>query len=113
MPCLSTFSEVGGYFQAQFILCLQWLETRLRFKNIKEDVTLNSLSPSEMSSLWVPKLIFSNTENKPSSLVDEETLLYVQKQGNYEQSSIEDLENIKYYDGHENHLHMQRFYNQK
>ena len=76
---------------------MQWLETRLQFKNLKEDVTLNNLSPSEITSIWVPKLIFSNTETKPSTLVDEETIIYAEKQGNFEYSSIEDVENIKYY----------------
>ena len=92
---------------------MQWLETRLRFKNLKEEITLNSLSPSEMSSIWVPKLIFYNTETKPSTTVDEETIIFAEKQGNYTPSPIEDVENIKYYDGHENELHMQRFYNQR
>ena len=92
---------------------MQWLETRLRFKNLKEEITLNNLSPSEMSSIWVPKLIFYNTETKPSTTVDEETIIFAEKQGNYTPSPIEDVENIKYYDGHENELHMQRFYNQR
>ena len=92
---------------------MQWLETRLRFKNLKEEITLNNLSPSEMSSIWVPKLIFYNTETKPSTTVDEETIIFAEKQGNYKPSPIEDVENIKYYDGHENELHMQRFYNQR
>ena len=66
-----------------------------------------------MSSIWVPKLIFYNTETKPSTTVDEETIIFAEKQGNYTPSPIEDVENIKYYDGHENELHMQRFYNQR
>ena len=92
---------------------MQWLETRLQFKNLKEEITLNNLSPSEMRRIWVPKLIFYNTETKPSTTVDEETIIFAEKQGNYKPSSIEDVENIKYYDGHENELHMQRFYNQR
>ena len=92
---------------------MQWLETRLQFKNLKEDIALNSLSPSEITSVWVPKLIFFNTETKPSTLVDEETIMYAEKQGNSKPSSIEDLENVRYYDGHENQLHMERFYNQR
>ena len=110
---LSVSSEVSGSFEVQFILKMQWLETRLLFKNLKKDVTLNNLSPSEMTSIWVPKVIFSNTVTKPSTIVDEETMMYVEKQGDYEQSSIEDVENVRYYGGHENQLHMQRFYNQK
>ena len=89
------------------------METRLRFKNLKDDVTLNNFLPSEMDRVWVPKLIFSNTEEKPSTVVDDEATIYAEKQGDYELSPEDEMENIKYYNGHENQLHMQRFYNQR
>ena len=78
---MHTFSEVGGYFQVQFILTLKWFETRLRFKNLKEDISLNSFLPSEVENVWVPELTFANTEEKPATVVDEKTSISVQKKG--------------------------------
>ena len=75
------FSEVGGYFQVQFILVLKWFETRLRFKNLKDDISLNNFLPSERLKVWVPELIFSNTEENPSTIVDEKASIAVQKNG--------------------------------
>ena len=46
-------------------------------------------------------------------MVDAEATIYAEKQGDYELSPEDEMENIKYYNGHENQLHMQRFYNQR
>ena len=74
-------SEVGGYFQVQFVLTLKWLETRLQFKNLKDDFSLNNFLPSEVEKVWVPELTFSNTEEKPTTIVDERASISVQKIG--------------------------------
>ena len=75
------FSEVGGYFQVQFILVLKWFETRLQFKNLKDDISLNNFLPSERLEVWVPEFTFSNTEENPSTIVDEKASITVQKIG--------------------------------
>lgn len=60
---------------------MKWFETRLRFKNLKEDISLNSFLPSEVENVWVPELTFSNTEEKPTTIVDERASISVQKIG--------------------------------
>ena len=74
-------SEVGGYFQVQFILVLKWFETRLQFKNLKDDISLNNFLPSERLEVWVPEFTFSNTEENPSTIVDEKASIAVKKIG--------------------------------
>ena len=74
-------SEVGGYFQVQFVLTLKWFETRLQFKNLKDDFSLNNFLPSEVEKVWVPELTFSNTEEKPTTILDERASISVQKIG--------------------------------
>ena len=64
-------SEVGGYFQVQFDLILKWFESRLRFKNLKDDMNLNSFLPTENHEVWVPELIFVNTVEKPTTITDD------------------------------------------
>ena len=63
---------------------MKWFETRLRFKNLKEDISLNSFLPSEVENVWVPELTFSNTEEKPTTVVDERASISVQKIGEWE-----------------------------
>lgn len=75
------FSEIGGYFQVQFILLMKWFETRLRFKNLKKDISLNNFLPTEIENVWVPELNFANTEERPSTVVDKKTSIAVQMIG--------------------------------
>ena len=113
IPKVYFCSEVGGYFQVQFYLTLKWFESRLRFKNLKGDISLNSFLPDETEEIWVPELIFSNTEEKPSTKVDTQTSLTVEKKGNFILSKDFENENIQYFSGKENPLQLKRFYNQR
>ena len=70
--------EISSIFQVQFFLYFSWHDPRynneslhflikllrLIFYNLKSDIGLNALSPEEKQQIWVPKLLFSNTENK-------------------------------------------------
>ena len=60
---------------------MKWFETRLQFKNLKDDISLNTFLPSERLKVWVPELTFSNTEEIPSTIVDEKASISVQKTG--------------------------------
>ena len=106
-------SEVGGYFQVQFILTMKWFESRLKFKNLKNDINLNGFLPNENGEIWVPEMIFSNTEEKPSTIVDEKTTIFVEKVGEHKLSASDENENIQYFAGTENPLQLTRFYNQR
>ena len=97
----------------QFILTMKWFESRLKFKNLKNDINLNGFLPNEIGDIWVPEMIFSNTEEKPSTIVDEKTTIFVEKRGEHKLSGSDENENIQYFAGTENPLQLQRFYNQR
>ena len=113
LSTIMDISEVGGYFQVQFDLIMNWFESRLRFKNLKDDMNLNSFLPTENNEVWVPELIFVNTENKPSTITDDRTSIKVEKRGDYILSLSSENENIQYFEGSKNPLEMRRFYNQR
>ena len=113
LSTIMDISEVGGYFQVQFDLIMNWFESRLRFKNLKDDMNLNSFLPNENNEVWVPELIFVNTENKPSTITDDRTSIKVEKRGDYILSLSSENENIQYFEGSKNPLEMRRFYNQR
>ena len=113
LSTIMDISEVGGYFQVQFDLIMNWFESRLRFKNLKDDMNLNSFLPTENNEVWVPELIFVNTENKPSTITDDRTSFKVEKRGDYILSLSSENENIQYFEGSKNPLEMRRFYNQR
>ena len=92
---------------------MKWFDPRLRFKNLKEDLSLNNFLPVESQTIWVPELIFSNTEDKPSTKVDSKTSLSVKKMGKFKLSETFENENIQYFSGKENSLILKRFYNER
>ena len=104
---------MGGYFEVQFVLTLKWFDPRVRFKNLKDVVSHNRFLPSEIESIWVPELIFSNTKDKPTTVIDKNVKLYVEKLGSPQGSSKTEIENIEYFAGNDNPMFLKRFYNQR
>ena len=97
--------------QVQFFLHLTWHDSRLRFYNLKDDSGLNALSPQEKQQIWMPVLVFENTEDKPITSVDEKTSITIRKQGSFSLSKVEDVENQQFFQGRDNSMTMTRFYN--
>ena len=92
---------------------MQWYESRLRFKNLKQDINLNRLLPFEVKYIWVPELVFPNTEERTTSIVDDKTSISVERHGNFKLSELSENENIQNFKGIENPLFMKRYYNQR
>ena len=103
--------EISSIFQVQFFLHFTWHDSRLIYYNLKNDTGLNALSPEEKQQLWIPVLIFDNTENKLSTVVDEDSTIVVNKRGNYTLSTMENVENRQFFKGDENSITLSRFYN--
>ena len=103
--------EISSIFQVQFFLHFTWYDARLMYYNLKNDTGLNTLSPEEKQQLWIPVLVFDNTENKLSTVVDEDSTITISKQGSYTLSTMEDVENRQFFKGDENSITLSRFYN--
>ena len=112
LETIMDIDEVEGHFQVQFYLIMKWFESRLRFNNLKDDISLNSFLPRENRAIWVPELVFENTEEKPRTLVDDFTAIKVEKMGKFSPSDISECQNIQYFSGSENQIDMSRFYKQ-
>ena len=63
--------------------------------------------------MWVPKMIFNNTENRPSTVIDDTSKLFVERQGEFVRSMMTETEKIEYFKGRDNPLYLKRFYNQR
>lgn len=56
--------EVSAKMTVQLKLTLEWTEPRVDFLNLKTVETSNGLSVDEITVLWMPILVFSNTKIK-------------------------------------------------
>ena len=43
---------------------------RLKFYNMKQNINMNTLTNTEKEGIWVPSLVFSNTEEKVNTVND-------------------------------------------
>ena len=66
-------SEVGLVYVLKFRILMGWYDYRLKYHNLKDKRSLNSLSRGEIENLWIPFIVFSNTENQESTQGDDET----------------------------------------
>ena len=101
---LGEINEIKSFVEFQYMLYLTWYESRINFQNLI-DGGLNKLTREEMDILWVPKLIFHNTNLRLETLLDEKAYLSVARIGNYTAQK-----NRRTFDGSENPLTVSRFY---
>ena len=85
------------------------IDRNKRCNNIIE-LYLNNFLPSENKLIWIPELVFENTEDKMRSKINEKTSIKVLKSGNFTPSHISENENIQIFRGDENMLIMRQFY---
>ena len=48
--------------QLQFQINLEWKENRATYNNLKSKSYLNALSQEEINSLWLPLVVYLNTD---------------------------------------------------
>ena len=63
-------NEVGQIFGNQFNLYMSWYDFRLKLHNMKSNINMNTLTNTEKEGIWVPSLVFSNTEAKVNTVND-------------------------------------------
>ena len=63
-------NEVGQIFGNQFNLYMTWYDFRLKLHNMKTNINMNTLTNTEKEGIWVPSLVFSNTEEKVNTVND-------------------------------------------
>ena len=106
-------SEVTSVFRTQYKLFMEWKDPRVQFWNLKEKKTLNILTSHEKSQIWIPTLVFFNTDHKTRSVSDQETLVYVIKNGNFSINEPNEIDNINVFNGAENSLMTNRIFETK
>ena len=57
-------AEVEHAIHLQFQIKMQWKENRVKFQNLKDKTSLNALSNSDIETLWLPLVIYDNTDQK-------------------------------------------------
>lgn len=88
--------EVSGLISLQIKVTVEWIESRVLFKNLKGAEDLNVLTQDEKDSLWMPTLVFSNTKTKTQTNFKNETSyghIRVNKEAQAREYDLEELTN--------------------
>ena len=59
--------EVENSIELQFEIILEWTDGRITFNNLKNKTYLNALTDSDMSQVWLPVVVYENTNQRETS----------------------------------------------
>ena len=101
----------------QFEISLMWKDNRATFHNLKESDSLNALSQEDIERLWLPKVIYENTDQKETTRLGEfgngewETNVIVKREeSNGTLSGFDYVDETEIFSGSENSLMMNQTY---
>ena len=87
----------------QFSITLKWKENRAKFQNLKNRTSLNALKKEEIEKLWLPKVIYENTDQKDTTRLgvdwEWETRVVVDRQGKCSPSGLDKVDEINIFKG--------------
>jgi hypothetical protein len=101
----------------QFEIIMEWKDNRVSYHNLKRDTSLNALPLVDIQRLWLPLVIYGNTDQKKTTRLgmawEWSTSVTVTKQGNFTSSKLDELHEVEVFKGKENTLTMRQTYTYK
>ena len=112
---LVDIDEEDYSIEIQFEITLVWKEKRATFQNLKKRDSLNTLSEKDLDTLWLPKVIYENTDQKETTRLGsnwewETHLLVRREQKKGTMSGPESVDETEIFSGIENSLVMNQTY---
>ena len=108
--------ETAHSIKLQFEIRLMWRENRVKYQNLKKKTSLNVLTEYDFRQLWLPLVIYDNTDQKDSTRLGDpngwewSTLVFVVREGNFTRSGLEHVDEAEIFEGSENTLRMIQTY---
>ena len=113
---LVDIDEEDYSIEIQFEIALRWRDNRATYYNLKDNEALNALTKEDISSLWTPKVVYENTDQKETTRLGEfgagewETSVVVKREGNFTRSGFDMVDETEIFKGNENSLLMRQSY---
>ena len=98
---INDISEIDLTINLKFSISLEWYEAdRVSYNNLKPIVSFNALSTDEMSQLWTPYVMYTNTDDNEAIQVthkfkDIKTSMTVTREGDFTRSLIVVVDEIE------------------
>ena len=102
--------EIDMRFKTKFYLNLEWKDTRLTYYNLKEGFSANLIGMTDRSKVWIPPIIFNNTEENKEVENGKHSSMFIRRLGSSKPSMLSELDESFVYSGEENNLMFQDLY---
>jgi hypothetical protein len=110
---INNVDELKMEYTLRFKITISWFDPRIQFKNLRQQDKDNIIGPVEMQQIWLPFLMFSNSNDGEGTVVDDRTFLTVQRVTTGYPNGIEHIHEETLYDGASNPLILERYYSIK
>ena len=100
---LVDINEEDYSIEIQLQISMVWRENRVTYQNLKANDSLNALTQEDIQRLWLPKVIYENTDQKDTTRLGSnwewETNVEVKRQGNFTMSGFHVVDEAYIYQG--------------
>ena len=107
-------SEVNHIIELKFDILMEWYEYRVDYQNLKTVKALNTLTDEELRSLWIPYIIFQNTDDDEAVELDGvRSRVFIIRESDFQRSGMEIAEEIEIFSGASNKLTIGQTYSKQ
>ena len=75
--------EVESAMSLQYRLTLKWKDSRVAFRNLKEDTFLNTVGNDDAAKIWYPQVVFYNTKDMEETKVKNSCFISLRELNKY------------------------------
>ena len=90
----------------KFRITMEWKDNRVTYQNLKRDWTINTVREEDVKRLWLPLLVYTNTDQQETTRLGEiwewSTILHILREGQHSRNSFSELEEAFTYKGERN-----------
>jgi len=105
-----SIQEVNLVYVLKFRLLMEWYDYRLTYHNLKMERSSNLLAKEDIQELWIPFVVFENTENNDATKNDDDTEITITRESDFIPSLPDTLDEINIFTGKENRITFQQVY---
>jgi hypothetical protein len=109
-----SMEEVAHSIDIQFEIALKWNENRATYLNLKHDSSLNAMTNDDVWQLWLPRIIYDNTDQKQTTRLGERsewsTTVTVARGESFTRSGTGAVDEIEIFEGEDSTLTMVQTY---
>merc|ERR1711892_296434 len=86
--------EVHHTFTLKFRLIMEWLDYRISYHNLKLARSSNALIIEEVDRLWIPLVVYENTEHNEGTRATDDTEVTITREGTFKESEQNTVDEI-------------------